>query len=61
MRETIKPIFNTVCTNATVNALGYSCKTKIMRIGYIRRKDSQISNMAQIYIDELKKCSINII
>ncbi len=34
---------------------------KIMRIGYIRRKDSQISNMAQIYIDELKKCSINII
>lgn len=34
---------------------------KLMRIGYIRRKDSQISKMGQIYIQELKKCKVNII
>lgn len=34
---------------------------KIMHIGYIKRQGSVVSSLGKIYIEELKKCNINIL
>lgn len=34
---------------------------KIMHIGYIRRRGSYLSRLGEIYIDELKKCNVNVL
>lgn len=48
-----------------LNGTGYRViplqSDKIMHIGYVRRKDSILSPLAEIYIEELQKCNINII
>lgn len=34
---------------------------KLMHIGYIKRKNSALSPLGQLYIDELKKCNVNVL
>lgn len=33
----------------------------VMHIGYVKRKGSALSEMAEIYIDELRKCKVNVL
>ena len=58
----------TLCSGIICEELnGYDYKAvplkeeDMMRIGYIKRKGSALSEMAEIYIDELKKCKVNVL